>query len=256
MVVLLPSCYTGGRVQVSHDGSTRTFDFAKNSATDICMFAWYDETSYAMDTIASGYQLALIYDIIPTSSAIPRLPVPKNAIPALRDVLQKWSDGHYANHSGLNLVAIVLTHKYDKKGLTLKMLRGEDHHRASHIRNVAEELGYVVGLAKLRYRILGVTDEDCDNFCERCESRGHDGTEMEMSRVRSTCIKIDNMVDLSGSPIRGFAKLKLLKSNLILDNPFENQKPDTALVYENSHSGYAYSDTDCDIGVRNFSDVS
>ena len=219
------------------------------------MFAWYNETSYTVDPIASGYRLALIYDVIPTSSAIPRLPVPQPAISELRKVLQKWSEGHYAKHSGLDLVAIVLTHKYDEKDMTLKMLRGEDLHRASHIHAAAAEMGYIVGLAKLRYRILGVTDEDCESLCERCESRGHDGTQMEMYRVRSTCIKIDNMVDLAGSPIPGFAKLKLSKANLILDNPFKNQKPDTALVYQTSHRGYAYSDTDCDIGVRNFSIV-
>jgi hypothetical protein len=65
---------------------------------------------------------------------------------------------------------------------------------------------------------------------------------------------MDNMVDLAGSPIPGFSQLKLSKANLIIDSPFKNQKPDAAEVYEYSRCGYAYSDTDCDVGVRDFSD--
>ena len=108
LVILLPSCYTGGQVQVSHDGSTRTFDFAAHSAADICMFAWYNEASLAVDPIAAGYQLALVYDVILTSSAFPRLPDLQPAISELRKVLQKWSEGHYTDDSGSNLVAIRL----------------------------------------------------------------------------------------------------------------------------------------------------
>jgi hypothetical protein len=215
------------------------------------MFAWYNETSYTVDPITSGYQLALVYDVIPTSSAFPRLPVLQPAVAELQKVLQKWSNGYYTDHSGLNLIAIVLTHKYDGEVLSLNTLKGEDHHRASHIRTVAEEMGYVVGLAKLRYRNLGITDEDCES-CERCESLGLTDKELEMSEVNSTCIKIDNMVDFAGSPIPRFAKLKLAKANLILDNPFEGQKPDEAEVYEYSRCGHEYSDTDCEIGVRDF----
>ena len=171
-------------------------------------------------------------------------------------MLQKWSEGHYANDdSGLNLIAIVLTHKYDGEILTSKMLRGEDHHRASHIHAVAAELGYVVGLAKLRYRILGVAHEDCERACERCESRDDYEMEMEMTQVASTCIKMDNMVDLDGVPIPGFAKLKLSKANLILDKRFQKQKPDKAKFYAYSRCGYDDSDTDCDIGVRDLNVV-
>jgi hypothetical protein len=196
---------------------------------DICMFAWYNEVSLTVDPITSGYQLALVYDVIPTSSAFPRLPVLQPAISELRKVLQKWSKGHYTDDSGLNLVAIVLTRKYDGD-LALKTLKGEDLHRVSHISAVAAEMGYVAGLARLKYRNLGIARGDMDRcLCECCESRGIDGEGIEMLEVNFTCITIENIVDLAGLPMPGFAgyaKLELSEVNLIFDNPFENQKPD------------------------------
>jgi hypothetical protein len=210
-----------------------------------------------VDPLTSGYQLALVYDVIPTSSAFPRLPVLQPAVAGLQKVLEKWSDGYYANYSGQNLIAIVLTHKYDGEDLRLKTLRGEDHHRASHIRTVAEEMGYVVGLAQLRYLNLGTTDDseyfDYDG-CGRCESRLRD--DEEMFEVKATFINIDNMVDFAGSPIPGFAKLKLAEANLILDKPFEDQTPDRAKVHRYGDLRDAYSNSDCDLGVRYFNVIS
>jgi hypothetical protein len=251
--VVLPSRYDGGRVQVSHAGSTRLFDFATHSAIDICTIAWYNETSHNVGPITSGHQLTLIYDLIPTSSAFPRLPELQPAVSQLRITLQKWSEGHYTNRSGPDIIAIILTHKYDIQDLSLDMLRGEDRHRVSHISFVAEEMGYVVGLAELQYRNIGNSKEDLDR-CESCEARNDE----ELANVTSTHIKISNLIDLAGLPMPGFAKLKLSKANLILDDPFEHMKPDKVefhsryFHYSNSKRRFD-SDSDSGVVVRNFS---
>jgi hypothetical protein len=114
-------------------------------------------------------------------------------------------------------------------------------------------MGYVVGLAQLQYRNLGITDEDCG--CECCSSQDRDDKDLEMCEVSFMFIKIDNMVDLTGLRIPGFASLKLSETNLILDNPFEKQKPDGAKAHSYGDLRDAYSGPDCDIGVRDFNVV-
>jgi hypothetical protein len=229
LVLILPSFYAGGQVQISHAGSIRSFDFAPHSFMNICMLAWYKEVVPEIQPITSGYRLALIYDLIPTSSAVPQLPKVHIAVSHLRAVLRRWSEGHYplANDLRLKIITFLLSRKYDEVKLTMDALEGEDAHKISHIRPIAEEMGYVIGLAVLSYRIFGYGPDD-DGHCECC-NRDDEG----MEEVTSTRISIDNLVDLDGSPIPGFTKLKLDEMNLIPDDPFQD-KPDEIEVHSYS----------------------
>jgi hypothetical protein len=229
LVLILPSFYAGGQVQISHAGSTRSFNFAPHSFMNICVLAWYKEVVPEIQPITSGYRLALIYDLIPTSSAVPQLPKVHIAVSHLRAVLRRWSEGHYplANDLRLKIITFLLSRKYDEVKLTMDALEGEDAHKISHIRPVAEEMGYVIGLAVLSYRIFGYGPDD-DGHCECC-NRDDEG----MEEVTSTRISIDNLVDLDGSPIPGFTKLKLDKMNLIPDDPFQD-KPDEIEIHSYS----------------------
>jgi hypothetical protein len=131
------------------------------------------------------------------------------------------------------------------------MPRGEDRHRTSHIRFVAEEMGYVIGLAELQYRNFGKSKEGSDR-CESCEARN----DQELAYVASTRINISNLVDLAGLPMPEFAKLKLSKANLILDDPFEDLNPDRMEVrshYVRYSKRRPDLDSDSEIIVRDFS---
>jgi len=248
LVIILPSSYTGGQVQISHAGSTETFDFATHSSTDSCLLSWYNEVLPEIKPITSGYQLSLIYDVIPMSSAVPQLPKVHTSISQLRAVLHRWSEGHYPlpNDSGLKIIVFLLRHEYRGAKLTMDALKGEDAHKISHIRPIAEELGYVIGLAVLSYRLIGLHYED-DERCEHCDIPD------EMSEVLSTRISIDNLVDLDGSPMVKFTKLKLDEKNVIPDLDFETEKPDET-EFRDCYRGYCdmVSDSESETVVRDY----
>jgi hypothetical protein len=246
VVIVLPSCHTGGQVHVSHANSTETFDLALYSPTTTCALAWYTNVVHEAKPITSGYQLALTYNLIHTSPGIPRptLPTMHNAIGELRAVLRRWSEDLYPDCK-LKVVAYLLAHRYSEVNLTMGALKGEDAHKISHLRPIAEELGYIIGLATLSFTKTGTAD-DCGsgrgNWDYWGRKRGRydcyydddlDEDVPEMEEVTDTDLSITNLVDLDGVQIVKLRPLSLSDENLIPENPFDDEDPD-----DSNYEGY------------------
>ena len=252
IIIVLPSCYTGGQVHVSHGHLTKVLDFAPQSFLTTCVLAWYTDVVHEVKPITSGYRLALSYNLVHTSPGIPRpmLPDIHGAIAELRSVLRKWSAGKYAQDLDLKLIAYLLKHQYSEVNLKMGALKGEDAHKISHLRSVAAELGYVVCLANLSYNLSGVADDpgyggyggswgrkrgrydyDEDEDDEDDEDDREDTP--SMIEVTDRTLSIDNLVDLNGVQILGVDELPLAEENLIPENPFEDVDPD-----ETEYEGY------------------
>ena len=235
VVIVLPSSYTGGQVHVSHADSTETFDLALHSLTTICVLAWYTDVMHKAKPITSGYRLALTYNLIHISPGIPRptLPTMHNAIAELPAVLRRWSEHQYPDCK-LKVVAYLLAHRYSEVNLTMGALKGEDAHRISHLRPIAEELGYIIGLATLSSTNTNPADDcrgDRGNWDylgrKRRRLHGHHDEDhlgknvLTMEDVPD--IYITNLVDLDGAKIVKIRPLSLSGESLIPAKPFNDE---------------------------------
>ena len=243
IVVVLPSSYTGGEVHVSHANSKEIFDLAPHSFTTTCALAWYTDVMHEVKPITSGFRLALTYNLIHTAPGIPRptLPTLHSSIAELRAVLRRWSESRYPEDTELKVVAYLLNHRYSEVNLRMGMLKGEDAHKISHLRPIAEELGYFIGLANLSFTKTG-TPDDCGGghwdywgrkrrrryggWSSSDDDYGGDGDVPNMLEVTDTDLTITNLVDLDGIEIVKTRPLLLSEENLIPQDPFEDEDPD------------------------------
>jgi hypothetical protein len=254
VVILLPSPYSGGQVHVSHASSTKILDMAPTSLLSTSILAWYTDVRHEVKPITSGYRLALSYNLIHSSRGVPKpsLPDMNTALARLRHVLRKWRKGTYEFDADRDIIASLLKHEYSEANLACgaKTLKGEDAHKIANLRIVAEELGYMVCLAKLSYNVTGVAD-DSFGYRDRGWKRGRygyydddddDGGETpSMIEVTERTLTITNVVDLEGNLLLGKnTTLPIDERNLIPNDPFDGVDPDDE-DYEGYMGNVSYS---------------
>ena len=240
VIILLPSPYSGGEVHVSHASSTKILDMAPTSLLSTSVLAWYTDVRHEVKPITSGYRLALSYNLIHTSPKVPKpsLPDMNTALTHLRHVLRKWRKGAYTIDADRDMVAYLLKHEYSAANLAFgaKTLKGEDAHKIANLRIVADELGFMVCLANLSYKVIGVADDDF-GYRDRGWKRGRygydsyddddDGGVPSMIEVTEKTLGVSNLVDLEGNMLLGQnTTLPIDEHNLIPKDPFEDVDPD------------------------------
>jgi hypothetical protein len=207
MIIILPSRYTGGEIHLTHGSKTQVVDFSASSLANTAVLAWYTDVLHEVKPVASGYRLALSYNLIYTSTrkSLPMAPTYDGPCAKLRQVLHEWEKGNYQKPDKRDYIAYLLTHRYSEVDFRrgASCLKGEDDERVALVRAAAEELGFVILLANMKYHVSGDSDDvdcwpkrrrrrrstqsDCDNI---------DG-EVEIS------ISLSKMVDLSGHVVLG-----------------------------------------------------
>lgn len=239
VIIVLPSAYTGGQVILSHSSTKKKIDFAKESLFSTALLAWYTDVKHEVKEVTSGYRLALSYNLIhvaPPGVPQPRLPDMSDSLYLLRRVLKKWRDGLYEEESERNVAAYLLQHQYSPANLKegIKALKGTDAHRVAFIRPIAEQLGFLVGLASLTHQVSGAADDDFGYHGRRSRYDYYDEDEDEderedtpgMAEVESTTTTINDVVDLCGSALIPMGKLHIDDDCLIPKEPFEDERPD------------------------------
>lgn len=164
LMVILPSLYTGGVVQLSHAGLQKKFDFGgPTSLTNTTYTAWYTDVLHSVLPVISGYRLALSYNMIHKSPiAIPRLPNTQSHVEELREVLRTWNR-NADDPDSPSLVGWMLDHEYSEQSLNsqkIEALKGADKHRGLALLHLAKELGYELYLAQMEYRVTGTVADD------------------------------------------------------------------------------------------------
>ncbi|KAL5531710.1 hypothetical protein ACEPAG_4587 [Sanghuangporus baumii] len=243
IVVILPSFYTGGQVQVSHGVEKKMFDFSSDGfATS--MLTWYADVVHEVQTITSGYRLALSYNLIQEEASAPLPTVPSTSPTHIRleGVLQKWSQGLYDNPPPQ--IAYVLDHKYSRVDLGSggKSLKGKDAQLVTALRQLASKHRVALALAELECHVVGGASDDFDAYGSyhkrrRCYydeySDDYDDDVPTMGEEESRTIKISSLVDLDGNQLIGKESISLDNEELIPEDPFEDDDPD-----ERDYEGY------------------
>lgn len=179
LMIVLPSLYTGGVVQLSHAGMEKKFDFSgPTSITNTSYAAWYTDILHSVLPVTSGYRFALSYNMIYKGpAAVPRLPNTQSQIEELRLVLRTWN----RNTNDLDspkLVGWMLDHQYSEQALNsqkIEALKGADKYRGLALLDLAKELGFEFYLAQMEYQKTGTVVDDGYNGYGYRRRRGYRG---------------------------------------------------------------------------------
>ena len=98
-----------------------------------------------------------------------------------------------------------------------RRLKGVDAHRVMLLGPIAEQLGFVVGLAGLSHKVSGSANDN---------GQGYPGRTLAMVEVFQKSTRISGIVDLAGASLLSVKHLNLSVKSLIPGNPFKNKKPD------------------------------
>lgn len=257
-VIVLPSRFTGGSVRVVHSGSEQVFDIASSSDFGTSLLAWYTDVMHEVKPVTTGYRLALSYNLI-QGPGIPRPSLPDVSAPLvrIRGVLRKWAKGGYDDQpEGISdYMAYVLGHQYSQHNLDLGALKGEDGYLVSHLRGIAEELGFMVCLGNLACHKSGQADGDSGGYNYNKRRRGWDYSDDEdeddeddcpgMGEVDEIEIDIDHLVDLDGRPLLSGGKLDAAAEQLIPEDPFDDSITPDNEEYEGYQVSFICIPSEC-----------
>ncbi|KAF9022458.1 hypothetical protein BDZ89DRAFT_1137300 [Hymenopellis radicata] len=231
--VVLPSRHIGGQIRIIHQGTTKTFNTAGNSAASTTVVGAYTGVTQSLDSIQSGYVVCLSYELncLGESHSIPRLPQLVGATTQLRHVFRSWrqkldgveepSDDPDLEDDDVDvpqLIPCLFEHTYgDMSHLKATALQGADRLMLSHIAPLAKVYGFNLHLSQVTYTESGgVTldvpyyggrsrygrygynfyDEDSDEYDDV------DADDVEMDEVEDRSVSFRTVFALDGMPMQ------------------------------------------------------
>ncbi|KAF5358907.1 hypothetical protein D9758_004801 [Tetrapyrgos nigripes] len=211
VIVFLPSEYTGGELVLTHETRSKALGkFSKESLKSVVVVAHFADARCEVKPLLSGYQLALSFNLIRSVDSplgIPKSPDTALGVESARAVLSKWKNGRSEIKGAGDMIAYVFGHRYGKlefwKGD--KCLKDQDAHLVAHIRNVAENFGFLLCIANLHLDQIGTTNPE---------------DEMVTQNNLSTLA----MFDMDGTYIQG--RMSIDFDALVPMDFFKNRTPD------------------------------
>ncbi|GJE87378.1 hypothetical protein PsYK624_034610 [Phanerochaete sordida] len=191
MLVILPSEYTGGAIGVSHASLSFSYPSTTN-ADQTTVLAWHASATPTLHPLTSGTRLALCYALTLPSSA-PPAPSPDPKLTArLTKVLAAWQVA--PARTAPQKLLVLLGETYPDLSARAGVLRGADAQKVAVLSALGAEHGFGVGLADVRVRLAGPTEDD---FGRKLKKRGG-RVDFEVDDVR---VDIGPLVDLEGRTI-------------------------------------------------------
>ena len=157
VIIVLPSEFSGGEVHLSHAGKSAAYDCSKDSTFATTVLAWYTDVMHEVKPIASGYRLALSYNLIHTTRNLrPSVSAISAASDELETLLKRW-DRDFGSYA-IDRIFYLLDHQYSQDNLSGSALKGSDAHTVAALSTLAAKFGFGLGLANVTCRVTG----DCD----------------------------------------------------------------------------------------------
>lgn len=208
--VILPSSYSGGGISIQYDNSLHVYNPSRSSGHDTTLVAWMHGVKRKSERITSGRRLALHYDLVHTSSGSkPELPIVHGGVRSLRKLFLNWRDLELTGKSAApRLLVYTLKHEYPRKPISILYLKAEDVHKASHLRPICEELGFVLLLGFLKCVSSGMAD-------------ANDSAEHGPFKSQSQCMTVKHLTTLDGDSVGTLSGLRVDEDGLIRDMSLE-----------------------------------
>lgn len=140
LVVVLPSPYRGGDVDVSHAGHTVTLSTAKAARTGhVSFLGFYADCVHETRPVDEGYRVALSYSL--EAEAMAGAAVPSSGFGDLGERLRSFFYDPDEDEELLQpWLVYLLDHQYSEQGIAWSRLKNADKVRAEALRHVAAEL--------------------------------------------------------------------------------------------------------------------
>jgi hypothetical protein len=152
LVVILPSDFTGGAIEVEHGDKRITF---RGHGRKLTFIAFYADCHHQVRPVRAGHRIVLTYNLVvegdgPTAA----LPVPSAQVDALAGSITRyfetlrpprWSED--PRREAPDRLAYLLDHQYTRRGLAWSRLKNADAARVAALREVAQRLDCEIFLA-------------------------------------------------------------------------------------------------------------
>lgn len=133
LVVTLPSSFTGGALEVAHEGVTATY---RGSKKYLSFVAFYSDCHHQVKPVKSGHRVVLTYNLLlrGDSSAAPYVADDPRMVEELAECLE----GHFKMPSAPKRLVYLLDHEYTQRGLGWSLLKGADAGAGAMLRAASE----------------------------------------------------------------------------------------------------------------------
>lgn len=172
LVVVLPSPFTGGELVIRHKGHEARLDLRRDEPSEIAWAAFYADCRHEVLPIASGYRLALVYNLIrPHGEPVPQAPDHDSVRVAVTELLRAWGDEP-------NKLVLPLEHAYSEAELDFHALKGTDAAVTGVVQAAAEAAACDLHLGLVSVFEHGIAEHT--GYWGWRRGRGHDEDEFEI----------------------------------------------------------------------------
>ncbi|KAJ7509830.1 hypothetical protein B0H11DRAFT_2184320 [Mycena galericulata] len=202
LVVVLPSEFTGGRIQLRHRHETLLADLSHASGLSTSVIAAYSGVASELAPLLSGYRLSLAYDIVQSPTRLSGLPDMQITNQKLRQLLTSWLEATAYSR----IFHCLLKGKYEKgPSFGMESLTGSDKHMMTSLVPLAGELGFHLHFAHVQL-VISASDTieeiyHYDGYGENpYDDLGEDDFNFNMEDEDGE-LSILQVVDLGGMPL-------------------------------------------------------
>jgi hypothetical protein len=239
LVVCLPSTFTGGALEVHHDGRIATYRGSKKALSFV---AFYCDCRHQIKPVRSGHRVVLTYNLLLHEHAGGST---VDTDPALTGELARHVEEHFAPSDAPNRLVYLLDHEYTARGLNWSRLKGVDARSAALLRGAAEQAGCeaTLGLVDVhetwdayeverrwgrsRWRRWDDWDDDDDEH-----SIGGPGEDYELGELIEREVSLEALLDPAES------RLEEVRLPLRDDEVCESVSSDELQPYSSEYEGY------------------
>ncbi len=161
LVVILPSKFSGGSLNIDQHGDKRTFVANHDTRTKLTYIAFYADCHHEITKVTAGHRIALTYNLV--LEGVPKQLSKSPNIGLSKSIKSYFGPRNKSWHQSKPCWLVYLfNHQYTQKSLSWKGLKGADRDSAAQFLAAAKELGLVAHLALADVHESWSVEEDFD----------------------------------------------------------------------------------------------
>ncbi|KAJ7684517.1 hypothetical protein DFH06DRAFT_1312939 [Mycena polygramma] len=231
-VVQLPSSFTGGLLELRHDGENKPIVLDEESGQHTSIVAAYVGVDQKLSAVEAGYRIALTYHVLDRSGHPPTLADLDSPKQRIRRLLRNWQQTKLFGCAP-QFIACLLQNQYPRSATLFdaSSLHGVDEDLLSRLRPLAQELHIALHLAHIDVRVNSLLDDsplDSSVPWIEAESMAEDSFASFSTEdaENAETLTVAQILDLDGIPVE-VEGLDMVMSDLINGADATLREPDS-----------------------------